>query len=566
MLKNMKLAVQLGALAALLLVLMIGVAGFGLIKINNIGNEIEGVAERDMPLTEVVTEIETHQLEQAVLFERALRFGSSMAASESARHQFETAEAGFESFSHKVDEELVNAKKLVEEATNKADSEEERNELQKTSGAFAEIEKEHANFEKHGTEAFELLKHGKQHEAMELVEKIEEAEQQLNHELEQLLAEIDKFTEEALKTAEHDEQAAVTGMWSLTIIAIVLGSLFAIYLVRSITKPVQNMTEIMVKLADGDLSVNIPASNSTNEIGRLLGAMKSMVDNLTRVISEVHSAANNLASASEEVAATAQSLSQASNEQAASVEETSSSIEQMSASIAQNTENAKVTDGMAAKASKEATEGGSAVKETVTAMKSIADKIGIIDDIAYQTNLLALNAAIEAARAGEHGKGFAVVAAEVRKLAERSQVAAQEIGEVAKGSVDLAEKAGKLLDEMVPSINKTSDLVQEITAASQEQTSGVGQVNTAMSQLNQLTQQNASASEELAATAEEMSGQSEQLQQLISFFHIDSTANGSVAKPAVKKTATVTKLSSAPKVAAANTAEKTPSEANFVRF
>ncbi|WP_409457151.1 methyl-accepting chemotaxis protein [Pseudomonas oryzihabitans] len=216
-------------------------------------------------------------------------------------------------------------------------------------------------------------------------------------------------------------------------------------------------------------------------------------------------------------------MSQATTEQAASVEETSSSIEQMSASIAQNTENAKVTDGMAGKASREAAEGGQAVGETLVAMKTIADKIGIVDDIAYQTNLLALNAAIEAARAGEHGKGFAVVAAEVRKLAERSQVAAQEIGTVAKGSVALAERAGTLLDQIVPSIGKTSELVQEIAAASEEQSSGASQINQAMLQLNQITQQNASASEELAATAEEMSGQAEQLQRLMGFFHTGET-------------------------------------------
>ena len=164
------------------------------------------------------------------------------------------------------------------------------------------------------------------------------------------------------------------------------------------------------------------------------------------------------------------------------------------------------------------------MKETVQAMKIIAEKVGIIDDIAYQTNLLALNAAIEAARAGEHGKGFAVVAAEVRKLAERSQVAAQEIGEVAQSSVNLAETAGKLLDEIVPSIRKTSDLVQEISAASEEQSSGATQINIAMEQLNKITQMGASSSEELAATAEEMSGQAEQLQQLMSFFRLETAA------------------------------------------
>jgi methyl-accepting chemotaxis protein len=217
----------------------------------------------------------------------------------------------------------------------------------------------------------------------------------------------------------------------------------------------------------------------------------------------------------------------------------------MTASINQNTENAKVTDGMATTASHQAQEGGGAVNETVDAMKQIAQKIGIIDDIAYQTNLLALNAAIEAARAGEHGKGFAVVAAEVRKLAERSQVAAQEISQVAGSSVKLAEKAGSLLDEMVPSIKKTSDLVQEIAAASQEQSQGVGQINGAMGQLNKATQQNASASEELAATAEEMGGQAAQLQELMSFFRLDNSAQKKVgaggtakkAKPAAKPAA-----------------------------
>jgi len=194
-----------------------------------------------------------------------------------------------------------------------------------------------------------------------------------------------------------------------------------------------------------------------------------------------------------------------------------------------NSENATLTDSMAAKAAKEAIEGGEAVRSTVEAMKSIADKIGIVDDIAYQTNLLALNAAIEAARAGEHGKGFAVVAAEVRKLAERSQVAAQEISETARSSVALAERAGTLFEGIIPSITKTSDLVQEIASASDEQSSGVGQINSAMAQLSQTTQQNASASEELAATAEEMSAQAEQLSKAMGYFKL---ASGHRARPA----------------------------------
>jgi methyl-accepting chemotaxis protein len=362
--------------------------------------------------------------------------------------------------------------------------------------------------------------------------------------LKTFIAEIDNLAEfqkgivdASGKEAKQTFETARSLMLTLGIAAVLIGLLAAALVTRAITRPLGAAVVAANRLAEGDLTVRIDV-NSRDETGQLLQAMQNMIVKLSQVVTEVNSGAEALAGASEEVSATAQSLSQASSEQAAGVEETSASIEQMTASISQNTENAKVTDGMASKAAQEATEGGEAVKATVTAMKQIATKIGIIDDIAYQTNLLALNAAIEAARAGEHGKGFAVVAAEVRKLAERSQVAAQEIGEVATSSVELAEKAGSLLDEMVPNIRKTSDLVQEITAASEEQSSGVGQINSAVGQLSQTTQQNASSSEELAATAEEMSSQAEQLQRTMSFFKIHGTHPQGVAavarKPAVK--------------------------------
>jgi methyl-accepting chemotaxis protein len=302
---------------------------------------------------------------------------------------------------------------------------------------------------------------------------------------------------------------------------------------RSNLRSVVDVVQVMGAMSRGDLTQKVQGSYE-GTFAEMQTYVNDMIQTLQRVVGEVNSGAEALAGAAEEVSATAQALSQAASEQAAGVEETSASMEQMTASIQQNTENAKVTDGMATKAAGEASEGGEAVKATVAAMKQIAQKIGIIDDIAYQTNLLALNAAIEAARAGEHGKGFAVVAAEVRKLAERSQIAAQEIGTVASSSVELAERAGRLLDQMVPNIRKTSDLVQEITAASEEQSSGVGQINAAVTQLSQTTQQNASSSEELAATAEEMSGQAEQLQEAMSFFKLSGGGQASLRKSHLK--------------------------------
>lgn len=333
------------------------------------------------------------------------------------------------------------------------------------------------------------------------------------------------------------QQSNEQAQWMLIIvstIALLLGCIVGYIITRSVLLQIggePNYAAALVKdISEGDLTVKFDIRD--NDQTSLVANIQNMVRKLSQIVGDVNSASDALASASEEVSATSQSLSQGPSEQAASVEETTSSVEQMSASIEQNTDNAKVTDGMAAKAAKEARQGGSAVEETVAAMKSIAEKISIIDDIAYQTNLLALNAAIEAARAGEHGKGFAVVAAEVRKLAERSQIASQEIGEVAKNSVGLAEQAGELLKEMVPSIERTSDLVQEISAASIEQSTGATQINQAMEQLNSITQQSASASEELASTAEEMSSQAQQLQQLMTFFKTVQGRNRSVMKPA----------------------------------
>ncbi|MHC1711142.1 MAG: methyl-accepting chemotaxis protein [Solidesulfovibrio sp.] len=310
---------------------------------------------------------------------------------------------------------------------------------------------------------------------------------------------------------------AASGVGVGVILAVILGLVIS----RMITKPILLGVKAAEGLAAGDLDQRIDIDQK-DEIGALASALRNMIEKLRDIVGQVQSGAENVASGSEELSATTQSLSQGATEQAASVEEISSSMEQMAANIHQNADNAKQTEQIATKAAQDTQSGGEAVAKTVTAMKQIAQKIGIIEEIARQTNLLALNAAIEAARAGEHGKGFAVVAAEVRKLAERSGNAAGEISELSSSSVEIAEKAGALLAQIVPDIQRTAELIQEIAASSMEQTSGAEQVNRAIQQLDQVVQQNASASEEMASTAEELSGQAIQLQETVSYFHMDT--------------------------------------------
>jgi methyl-accepting chemotaxis protein len=304
-----------------------------------------------------------------------------------------------------------------------------------------------------------------------------------------------------------------------TVVATVFGAALALILTALIAKPLAEVTAVANRLADGDLTIDIEARGK-DEIGQLTVAFRNMTGKLREVVADVRAVSDNVASGAQELSSGAQQISQGATEQAASIEETSSSMEEMSANIRQNSDNAQQTEKIAQKSATDARESGQAVSETVSAMKEIASKISIIEEIARQTNLLALNAAIEAARAGEHGKGFAVVASEVRKLAERSQTAAGEISHLSASSVQIAEKAGEMLAKLVPDIQKTSELVQEITAASAEQNSGADQINQALQQLDQVIQQNASGAEELASTSEELSTQSEQLQKAITFFKI----------------------------------------------
>jgi methyl-accepting chemotaxis protein len=330
-------------------------------------------------------------------------------------------------------------------------------------------------------------------------------------------------TQKIADTAVDNLSAASTVMIVGLSIGVLIGIFTAIFLTKGITTPVQKGVDFARKLAQGDLTAEVDVDQK-DELGILAQALRDMVAKLREIVTEVQSASDNVASGSEELSASAEQLSQGATEQAASVEEVSSSMEEMSSNIRQNADNATQTEKIALKAAQDAEAGGKAVVQAVGAMKNIAEKISIVEEIARQTNLLALNAAIEAARAGEHGKGFAVVAAEVRKLAERSGTAAAEISELSSSTVSVADQAGQMLTKLVPDIQRTAELVQEISAASNEQNAGAEQINKALQQLDQVIQQNASASEEMASTSEELSSQAEQLQSTISFFHLGATA------------------------------------------
>jgi methyl-accepting chemotaxis protein len=538
MFKNLKLGLKLAIGFGLVVILLIVVAIVGILRVSDLDTSIETMVNDLYPKTVIANEIIDHVNEDA----RSVRNIIILDDAEDRAKQ----KARIDENRPKYTEWYATLEKTIQSDEGKA--------------ALKAVIDTRMEFVKARDKTLELAMAGQKTEAAAMLfGDVRKTQVPYFENIAKLIELQDGLMDKAGSEAELLANSTRTLILTLLVVAVIVAVGGAWLVTRSITQPIGVAVNLATRLSEGDMTMQIEV-DSKDETGQLLLAMQTMSARLSQIIAEVRSAADNLTSASGQISSTSQSLSQASSEQAASVEETSASMEQMNASVTQNTENAKVTDGMAMKAAKEAGDGGEAVKQTVAAMKQIASKIGIIDDIAYQTNMLALNAAIEAARAGEHGKGFAVVAAEVRKLAERSQVAAQEIGELASGSVQMAEKAGTLLDEIVPSIQKTSDLVQEIAAGSNEQSSGIAQINTAMSQLSQITQQNASASEELAATAEEMNGQSEQLQQTMAFFKLSGTGQGGQGGPMLMA------ARPQPRAARPSAKDSDPSERDFVRF
>jgi methyl-accepting chemotaxis protein len=364
----------------------------------------------------------------------------------------------------------------------------------------------------------------------------------VTNEIDALLSDVVKLEEGRLTTADEqaDTDYAQTRMIMMAVAAgaFVIAALAAFWIAMSISKGLRSAVQAVQNVSDGDLTRFAPVT-SKDEIGELLGYVNTMIERLRGVVGDALAASDNVSSGSQELSASAEQLSQGATEQASSAEEASASMEQMAANIKQNADNAAQTEKIARQSSRDAEASGQAVGRAVGAMRTIAEKISIVQEIARQTDLLALNAAVEAARAGEHGKGFAVVASEVRKLAERSQAAAAEISTLSGGTVQVATEAGEMLNRLVPDIQKTAELVSEISAACREQDIGASQINEAIQQLDKVTQQNAGASEQMSATSEELASQAEELQASIAFFRVEQSGTkqarrGPAAKPVAK--------------------------------